>query len=135
MQRIAAAPLHLWKIKKVKGRVVIEHIFMSYAEAAQRLNIKPDSVRRRARARKWPRRQGNDGLTMVGIPPGLLTPDHPDGDPHGPPPDLPEHSLAIKLAVAEARLADVTEDRDRLAKLLAKALEPKPGIIARIFGR
>ena len=113
----------------------MEHIFLTYDEAAKQLGIKPDSVRRRARSRKWPRRQGNDGLTMVGIPPGLLPPDRPDGDPPGPPPDLPEHSLAIKLAVAEARLADVTEDRDRLARLLDKALEPRPGIFSRIFGR
>lgn len=117
---------------------MIEHIFMSYAEAAQRLNIKPDSVRRRARARKWPRRQGNDGLTMVGIPPGLLPPDRPEGAPPGPPPDHTDHTdqaLAIRLTVAEARLADVTEDRDRLARLLEKALEPRPSIIERIFGR
>lgn len=111
---------------------MIEHIFMSYAEAAQRLNIKTDSVRRRARARKWPRRKGNDGLAMVGIPPGLLTPDRPDGDPPGPPPD---QSLAVRLAVAEARLADVTAERDRLAGLLEKALEPRPSLISRFFNR
>jgi len=113
----------------------MEHTYMTYAEAAQRLGIKPDSVRRRARAKSWPRRQGNDGKAQVGIPNGLLPPDRPGGLPHGPPPDHTDHALAIRLAVAEAQLANVTEDRDRLAKLLAKALEPKPGIIARIFGR
>jgi len=35
----------------------------------------------------------------------------------------------------EARLSDTQEERDRLAALLEKALEPRPGIIARIFGR
>lgn len=35
----------------------------------------------------------------------------------------------------EARLADTQAERDRLAVMLEKALEPKPGIIARIFRR
>lgn len=47
--------------------------------------------------------------------------------------DTPE--TLVRLAVAEARLADVTAERDRLAHLLEKALEPRPGILARIFGR
>lgn len=113
---------------------MIEHIFMSYTEAAQRLNIKPDSVRRRARARKWPRRQGNDGKAQVGIPQGLLSPDDLGGAPPGPPTDQTDQTLAVKLAVAEARLVDVTEDRDRLARLLDKALEPRPGLISRLLG-
>lgn len=44
--------------------------------------------------------------------------------------DTPE-TLA-RLAVAEARLADVTAERDRLAALLEKALEPRPGLIERM---
>lgn len=44
--------------------------------------------------------------------------------------DTPE-TLA-RLAVAEARLADVTAERDRLAALLEKALEPRPGLIERL---
>jgi excisionase family DNA binding protein len=44
--------------------------------------------------------------------------------------DTPE-TLA-RLAVAEARLADVTAERDRLAALLEKALEPQPGLIERL---
>lgn len=47
--------------------------------------------------------------------------------------DTPE--TLIKLAVAEARLADVTAERDRLAILLEKALEPRPSIFGRLFGR
>lgn len=38
---------------------------MTYAEAAERLGIKPDSVKRRARSRRWPRRVGNDGAARV----------------------------------------------------------------------
>lgn len=110
----------------------MEHTYMTYDEAAERLRIKPDSVRRRARAKNWPRRQGNDGKAQVGIPPGLLGEDRPGGSPPGSPPD---HTLAIRLAVAEAQLANVTEDRDRLALLLEKSLERRPSIIDRIFGR
>lgn len=49
--------------------------------------------------------------------------------------DTPE--TLIRLAVAEARLADVTAERDRLAALLEKALEPRPviGFFGRLFGR
>lgn len=42
----------------------------------------------------------------------------------------------VRLAVAEARLQDMTKERDRLAALLEKALESRPrGIIDRILGR
>lgn len=44
--------------------------------------------------------------------------------------DTPE-TLA-RLAVAEARLADVIAERDRLAALLERALEPRPGFLERI---
>lgn len=48
--------------------------------------------------------------------------------------DSPE--TLIRLAVAEARLQDMTTERDRLAGLLEKALEQRSrGIIARIFGQ
>lgn len=112
----------------------MEHIFLTYDEAAARLGIKPDSVRRRARARKWPRRQGNDGKAQVGIPPDVLGADDPPGFPSGLPLDDGKETLQVRLAVAEARLADVTADRDRLAALLEKALEPRPGIISRLLG-
>lgn len=66
-------------------------------------------------------------------------------DRSGPAPDrapvsaLPDPSdtpaTLARLAVAEARLADVTADRDRLAKLLEKALEARPsGFFARLLG-
>lgn len=48
--------------------------------------------------------------------------------------DTPE--TLVRLAVAEARLQDMTKERDRLAALLEKALESRPrGIIDRILGR
>jgi hypothetical protein len=47
--------------------------------------------------------------------------------------DTPE--TMVKLAVAEARLSDVTAERDRLVKMLEVALERRPSIIDRLFGR
>lgn len=46
--------------------------------------------------------------------------------------------IQVRLAVAEARLSDVTAERDRLAHLLEKALEPRPrrpgfGFFGRLF--
>lgn len=66
------------------------------------------------------------------------SPDHrPDTDRTGPENqnrtvyvDSPE--TIARLAVAEARLSDVTAERDRLAALLEKALQPRPGLIERI---
>jgi excisionase family DNA binding protein len=42
------------------------------------------------------------------------------------------HETLARLAVAEARLADVIAERDRLAAFLERALEPRPGLIERI---
>lgn len=48
--------------------------------------------------------------------------------------DTPE--TLIRLAVAEARLSDVTAERDKLAELLKIALESRPvSLIAWLFGR
>lgn len=47
--------------------------------------------------------------------------------------DTPE--TTARLAVAEARLSDVMAERDRLVSMLEKALQPRPGIIDRLFRR
>lgn len=49
-----------------------DHIWLTYDEAAERLGVKPASVRRRAAARKWPKRQGNDRRARVGIPKDVI---------------------------------------------------------------
>ena len=115
----------------------MEHIFLTYDEAAKRLGIKPDSVRRRARSRRWPRRNGNDGKAMVGVPVSALPPDlsgdHPPGTPPGDPGDAVRIAeLEVEVRMLKDRLADTQTDRDRLAVLLEKALEPRPGLLERI---
>lgn len=121
-----------------------DHIWMTYDEAAKALGIKPDSVRRRAAARKWPKRPGNDRTVKVGIPRDAI----PDRTPDATPATIPDIThdetgdIRADLAASRAenaglrdRLADTQAERDRLAKLLEKALEPRPGILARILGR
>lgn len=107
--------------------------WLTYAEAAERLNIKPDSVKRRARARKWPRRTGNDGLARVRI-------ETPEGLEEASSPENPPVSALLLAAETEVRLlrervADLTADRDALREALARAAERKPGFLARFLGR
>lgn len=40
-----------------------------------------------------------------------------------------------EVAGLRERLTDTQAERDRLAELLNRVLEPRPGILARIFGR
>lgn len=117
-----------------------ELIWLTYAEAAERMRIKPDSVRRRAAARKWPRRIGNDGKASVGIPPDVI-PDATPALPHDNPPQNPGPSVELAAAKTEIRLLreqldDLKEDRDawraqseRLSKARSRS------IIDRILGR
>src|SRR3954465_6914288 len=42
--------------------------WLTYDEAAVALRISPESVRRLAQRRKWPRRPGNDGKVRLGVP-------------------------------------------------------------------
>lgn len=95
----------------------------------------------------------NDGLAEVGIPADAIPPapvpgPTPAAIPAAIPAALPapkediSGELREKIAASaarieglEARLADTQAERDRLAALLEKALEARPGIISRIFQR
>ena len=115
----------------------MEHLFLTYDDAAARLGILPDSVRRRARNRKWPRRTGNDGRVLVGVPLSALPPDESGDHPPGPPPGEPGDAIRIAELEVEVRLlrdqlSDTQADRDRLTALVERALEPQPGLIERL---
>lgn len=133
----------------------IDTIWLTYDEAADRLRIKPASVRRRAAARKWPRRTGNDKLARVGIPKSAITDITPDIIPdiiHAITPDETEKNLKTQIAdlrekIARmegeatgtaARLMDLTGDRDawrKQAEQLSEALRVRRGnFLTRIFG-
>ena len=121
----------------------MDHVFLTYEEAATRLRIKPDSVRRRARARKWPRQVGNDGLTRVGVPSGLLEPDKtpgtPPGAPPGPPPDTEAAELRVENRFLKEQVQELKEERDRWRAQAERLSEPRPGffegVIDRLFRR
>ncbi len=118
-------------------------IWMTYVEAAKHLGIKPDSVRRRAASRKWPRRQGNDGLARVCIPPDVVRKSTPDVT-HERTPAIPPDASASKIAALEVeirevrvQLEDIRADRDAWraqAERLASETRPA-GFLARLFGR
>lgn len=121
--------------------------WLTYDEAAVRLNIKPDSVRRRAAARKWGRRMGNDGRARVRIPDDALPPDvRGDVTPALPPDASAElnearveiSALKAELAGVRDRLSDTQADRDRWraqAELLAETRKPVIGFLGRLLGR
>jgi hypothetical protein len=78
--------------------------WMSYDELAVALAITPDSARRLAFRRKWPRKAGNDGKARVGVPaeripdqPPVVIPDiSPDTVPDGPPDASPDITPVIR---------------------------------------
>lgn len=119
--------------------MTITPTWVTYAEAADILRIKPASVKRRSMQRKWPRMVGNDGKARIQIPldfseleakantddvtsdaTGAITSDRGDT------PITPDQSaliaqLTIDLAISEAtcnglrdRLSDTQAERDRL---------------------
>ena len=65
---------------------------MTYAEAAAFLGIKPESVKRQARAKRWPRMLGNDGRALVKVPdlpPGGVREASPEDESPRNPPQIP----------------------------------------------
>ena len=75
-------------------------LWLTYEEAAARLAVKKASVQRMARAKKWPRRTGNDGKARIGLPPDRLA-----ENAAAPPP--PDHSG--RIIAAEARAEELTK--------------------------
>lgn len=109
-------------------------IWLTYDEAAERLGIKADSVRRRAAARKWPKRQGNDGKARVGIPPDVI----PAGIPAVTPDNSDEiRTLRTERDAARAELARADAEITRLSEMLSRSIEAqtRPSILIRILER
>lgn len=129
--------------------------WLTYADAAARLGIKTDSVKRRARARRWNRRTRNDGIVEICIPGDALPEHRPDNPPDIPdairPEDPPletlqdraeaaEREAAAQTARADAlaeQIADLRTERDRLLTIIENGSRPaRPvGIFDRLFGR
>lgn len=124
--------------------------WMTYADAADRLGIKLDSVKRRARARRWNRRTRNDGAVEICIPPDALPEPRPDNPPDNPdvirPTDPPSNLLLEALemlrkteadaashkARADAladQVADLRSDRDRLMSIIEGQSRPARPVV------
>lgn len=104
-----------------------ENRWLTYDEAAKLLGVKPNSVRRQARAKSWPRQTGNDGKARVQLPPERLEEPRTAVLPVSPSPDASQDqtgriiALEIRLEAAEKRAEDAAADRDRW-QAMAEAL-------------
>ena len=106
-----------------------EYTFLTYEEAARTLGIKSDSVRRRAAARRWPRRLGNDGLARVGLPVDLIRDLSHESSPEAPP-ALPPDITPDASATDELR-----NERDQLRIELAQTQERLTNTVAHLSER
>jgi len=82
---------------------------MTYTEAAVRLGVTPEAVRRRAFRSKWSRQPGNDGRTRVRVPDHAPVTRSPTALP-----DTPALVLAL-----EAHIATLKTDIERMTAELA----------------
>ena len=93
---------------------------MTYAEAAELMKIKIDSVKRRARNRRWHREIGNDGLVRIAVPltalpdPSITVqldnlPDRPGGQIEA---DKRIVALEVEVKMLRETLQDLRRDRD-----------------------
>lgn len=97
-----------------------ESRMLTYAEAGRILGIKPDSVTRRARNRRWHKEVGNDGLARVAVPLSIIPPDAPPALPADDPPViLPDDPAPARIAALETEvrmlrenIVDLRADRD-----------------------
>lgn len=123
----------------------------TYQEAADLLGIKPQSVKKRAIRRHWPRMTGNDGLARIQVPDDALPPvpdDSPEDMPGDMSPSVDDIAERLRAELAETRealaradgenaanrerITDLMTERDRLLSLL----ETRPaGFWSRLLGR
>lgn len=93
---------------------------MTYVDAAEALGVKVDSVKRRARNRRWKREKGNDGLVRIGVPVEILTLSERDNPPDHPPDDVGDRvrlekqvsALEVEVRLLRERETDLKADRD-----------------------
>src|SRR5215471_10489621 len=92
-----------WAARTLDGQ------WMTYGEAAVRLGVTPEAVRRRAFRSQWARQPGNDGRTWVRVPDDAPVTRSPTALP-----DTPALVLAL-----EAHIATLKTDIERLTAELA----------------
>ena len=93
---------------------------MTYVDAADALGIKVDSVKRRARNRRWHKEKGNDRLIRIGVPAEVLTSAERDNLPDSPSDHTPDtvrlekavSALETEVRMLRERQDGLIEDRD-----------------------
>lgn len=103
--------------------------WLTYGEAAKRLNISVEAVRQRAIRGRWQRTQGNDGRARVRLPDGERTPAERSPRPsvRTPPSDVTaaERLVAALEAHVETLKADLASERERSNDALAQLAAEK----------
>ena len=94
---------------------ILDGQWMTYGEAAVRLGVTPEAVRRRAFRSNWARQPGNDGRTRVRVPDDAPVTRSPTALP-----DTPALVLAL-----EAHIATLKTDSERLTAELAGEREAR----------
>ena len=121
-------------------------VWLTYDEAAERLSVKKASVQRMARAKKWPRRTGNDGKARIGIPPDRRAENRAESAGASSAPDQSARIVAAEARAEELakQVTDLRAERDRLLAIIerqasARPVEVQPIIeqnwLARLFKR
>jgi hypothetical protein len=93
---------------------------MTYVDAASVLGVKVDSVKRRARNRRWKREKGNDGLVRIGVPVEIFALSRTENPPDRPPDDTGDilrlekqvSALDTEVKMLRERQDDLMQDRD-----------------------
>ena len=102
----------------------MDGVWTTYNEAAARLGVTPEAVRRRAIRNKWARMPGNDGKTRVMIPNEA----HPPSAPHVTP------DTSALVSSLEAHIATLKTEIERLTAELAGERERGDRVIADLAG-
>lgn len=103
-------------------------LWLTYDEAAERLSVKKTSVQRMARAKKWPRRTGNDGKARISLPPDRLTDSPAENAVTLPPPDQSARIVAAEARAEELaqQVVDLRAERDRLLTIIERQASARP---------
>jgi uncharacterized small protein (DUF1192 family) len=97
----------------------------TYNEAAVRLGISSDAVRRRAARGRWARTRGNDGLARIQVPDDVSTPRR--GDVQG--------DTAALVSSLEAHIATLKTEIERLTAELAGERAGRQGEVELLKGQ
>lgn len=112
-------------------------IWLTYDEAAERLSVKKASVQRMARAKKWPRRTGNDGKARIALPPDRLADNQAESAAAPPPPDQSGRIIAAEARAEELtkQVEDLRSERDRLLVIIERQALARPVEVQPIIER